>query len=255
MLTAAPTTYGEECTPYFLAILAEQKAASILPQFITVPEVTLPNGTIVPSFQVGQYACTKGENNQVTVTADAAPWVRISYHKAVELCKASGFKLITETQWLAIAYDAAQQPANWTKGAVGKGDLFQGVRKGTVSSAQPGNVEPTDKTERRWLVLSNGERICDFNGNVFQWVFDDVQGDEQGLIAKPFAKESPSLATASYPSLKKGMGWRPDAGRDWYGYVLIRGSDWRSDDNAGAFRLDDGWPDGEYDNLGFRCTK
>ena len=32
--------------------------------FITVPETTLPNGIVVPSFMVGQYACTKSPENQ-----------------------------------------------------------------------------------------------------------------------------------------------------------------------------------------------
>lgn len=230
-------------------------AAAVADCFINVPDVTLPNGDIVPSFRVGQYAATRGADGKATVTADAAPWVQINFADAKQACAAAGYGLITETQWLAIAWDASQQDCNWTKGKVGEGKLFRGIRKGKVSEAQPGNVEPASAKERRWLTLSNGERICDFNGNVFQWVFDDVQGDEAGLIAKAFAADSPSLATAPYSSETKGMGWRPDAGANWSGYALVRGGCWLSESHAGAFRLSSDWPGNAYDGVGFRCTQ
>lgn len=223
--------------------------------FIQVPETTLPGGVIVPAFSVGQYACTQGEDGKAAITADAAPWVRINFAEAKAACEKADYKLITELQWLAIAWNASQQDCNWTKGKVGEGKLFRGIRKGNVSSAQPGNVEPTDKKERRWLTLSNGERICDLNGNVWQWVFDDVQGNEAGLIARSFDKESPSIAVAPYPSEEKGMGWRPSAGTNWSGRALIRGGCWCSGSRAGAFYLLCGWPDHRGDHVGFRCTK
>jgi hypothetical protein len=137
-------------------------------KFVTVPETTLPNGTIVPSFEVGQYACSKDAENKLAINADGNPWVRISYHDARNSALDAGIKLITELQWLAIAHNAAYQDCNWTKGKVGEGKLFRGLHKSNVSRAQPGNHEPTDPKERRWLTLSNGERICDMNGNLYQ---------------------------------------------------------------------------------------
>jgi len=132
--------------------------------FITVPEVTLPNGTVVPSFQVGQFACGKGEDGKAIITPGAKPWVSINYHEARQVCADSGFALITELQCL--------------------------------------------------------------NGNVYQWVFDNVQGDITGVIASDFAEDSPSITTAPYPSEEKGMGnyevW------DWSGRALIRGGCWYS---------------------------
>ncbi len=223
-------------------------------RFITVPETTLPGGIVVPSFQVGQFACTQGEDGKAAVSETDAPWVRINYHAAIKACEASGYKLITERQWLAIAYNAAMQDANWTKGKVGDGKLFRGLRKGNVGSAQPGNCQPEDAKERRWLTLSNGERICDLNGNVWQWVFDDVQGDEQGLPSI-IESDSISLTTAPYPSMEKGMGWRPDSRRDWSGGALVRGGAWRSGSDAGAFGLGSGWPGHGSGDVGFRCTK
>lgn len=223
--------------------------------FIAAPETTLPNGVVVPSFHVGQFAATKGLDGKAAVASDAAPWVRVNFKAAIKACEAAGYKLITELQWLAIAWDASQQDCNWTKGKVGEGNLFRGIRKDKFGSAQPGNVVPDDAKERRWLTLSNGERICDLNGNVWQWVFDDVQGDADGLIAKAFDKESPSIATAPYPCEEKGMGWRPSAGANGSGYALFRGGFWSSESYAGAFFLSGVWPGNECGNVGFRCTK
>lgn len=233
---------------------AELAAPASVADFLTVPETTLPNGLVVPAFRVGRYLASKSAAGLPQSTVDSEPWVSISYHAARQACANSGFALITETQWLSIAWNASQQDANWTGGAVGVGSLFQGLRNGNVSRAMPGSYQPKDHDERRWLQLSNGECICDFNGNAFQWVFDNVQGDESGLIAKAFAVDSPSLTTAPYPSMEKGMGWRPPAGRDWSGRALIRGGYWYSGSGAGAFDLAYGWPDYANDYVGFRCT-
>lgn len=222
--------------------------------FITVPEVTLPNGTIVPSFQVGQYPTSKDDAGAAVVTAFGVPWVEINYHDAKAAAAAAGFNLITELQWLALAHDIANQDANWTGGKVGQGKLYQGLHKWTAEEPQPGTYEPADPEERTWHALSNGERIYHFSGNVFSWVFDDVQGDESGLVSKSFAKDSPSITTAPAPSMEQGVGWLPRAGADWSGYALVRGGYWYSDANAGVFRLGDVWPDLESDRIGCRCT-
>ncbi|MCK9985649.1 MAG: hypothetical protein AzoDbin1_02121 [Azoarcus sp.] len=222
--------------------------------FVTVPETTLPDGYIVPSFQVGQYLCSKGEDGKAVVTPEGAPWVRINYRAAREACQAAGFTLITERQWLAIAHNAAAQDCNWTSGKVGEGELFQGLRNWTVEEAQPGSFESSDEIERRWLTLSNGERICDLNGNAYQWVFDDVQGDEEGIVARAFDEASPSLQ-APFPRMTKGMGWRPMSGADWSGGALFRGGYWGSYSNAGVFCLSYVWRGSEYGFVGFRCTK
>lgn len=224
-------------------------------EYITVPEVTLPNGTIVPSFRVAKYPMARGENAIPISGAAEKPWHSISYHSVRAVVERAGLDLLRETQWLAIAWDISQQDINWTGGKVGKGDLIQGVRNGHVRSAQAGDYEPNNKTERTWHQLSNGERIYHFGGNLYQWVFDDVQGDENGVVAREFAEDSPSIATAPHPSMKKGMGWRPDAGTDWSGSALIRGGFWCSGSLAGVFYLDGVWPDRRFGNVGFRCTQ
>lgn len=221
-------------------------------QFIVVPETTLPSGLVIPSFSYGKYLCSKGADGKVVVTAEGTPWVSINFAEAKEACEESGFSLVTETQELAIRHNAAQQDCNWTKGKVGEGKIFRGLRKGTVSSAQPGTYQSPDAKERRVLTLSNGEQVVDPNGNAFTWVFDDVQGTADGLTGIIKA-DSPSLTTAPYPSLEKGIGWRPSGEANWSGYALIRGGYWYGS-NAGVFNLSSDGPEARVDNVGFRCT-
>ena len=137
---------------------------------------------------------------------------------------------------------------------MGEGNVFQGLHKGNVDGVQAAGYESDDEEERRWHQLSNGERIFDFSGHAYTWVFDDVQGDESGIVAKAFAKDSPSI-TAPFPRAEKGMGWRPNVGADWSGNALIRSGYWSSGCSAGVFSLGYGFPDREWGGVGFRCTK
>jgi hypothetical protein len=220
--------------------------------YITIPETTLPNGHVEPAFQVGQFLCSKGADGKAQVTADGTPWVRIKFADAKAACEAIGASLITETQALAIAHNVAAQDCNWTKGKVGEGKLFRGLRKGNVSSAQPGTYESTDPKERRWVTLSNGERICDINGNAYSWIFDNMQGF--GGLSGIIEADSMSLQ-APFPSQEKGMGWRPSSRCDWSGGALVRGGCWFSASFAGVFYLSYVWHGGGGGFVGFRCTK
>ena len=223
------------------------------PAFIPVPESVLPNGLTVPAFRVAQYHCGRNADGQAIVSPDVAPWVGINYHAARQACTAIGAALLTETQALAIAHNLAAQPANWTGGAVGEGVLRQGLRNGTVDDPQPASLEPGDPDESRWFTLFTGERICDFSGNVFSWIFDDIQGNADGITDRAFAEDSPSLQ-APFARMTKGMGWRPSAGTNWSGRALLRGGCWYSESDAGVFRLDLGWPGSAFGGVGFRCT-
>jgi hypothetical protein len=223
--------------------------------FVTVPEVTLPNGVVVPSFKVGQYYCSKGADGKAAVTAQGKPWVRINYAEARQACADVGGALLTELQALAIAFDVSQQDVNWTGGKVGTGALIQGLHNDSVNAGQAGDYIQYDEGEDRFFTLSNGQVICDVAGNVCGWIFDNVQGDEHGLVAKAFAEDSPSIATAPYPSMKMGVGWRPAAGDDWSGGALVRGGCWGGGAYAGVFYLGVGWPVFRLGPVGFRCTK
>ncbi|RFP32456.1 SUMF1/EgtB/PvdO family nonheme iron enzyme [Duganella sp. BJB476] len=230
-------------------------ASAVAALFATVPAVTFPDGSVEPSFQVATYLTSKGEDGTPTISASAAPWVEINYHDAVAAAAGAGLTLITERQYLALAIDIASVAANWTGGAVGEGDLKQGLRNGDFDEAQAGDVIPESTDEDRWFTLSNGERICDAAGNAYSWVFDNVQGDAQGLIAGEFQADSLSITTAPFPSLERGMGWRPRGGAAWSGFALVRGGYWFDGDVAGVFRLRCTRPRDSDDFVGFRCTK
>ncbi len=254
----ALAAYAKSCAndyPVLAADLRTKCQSLQKDEFAQVPETTLPNGHVEPAFLVGKYLSGRGDAGQLVVNAEAAPWVEIDYHAARAAAEAAGYKLITETQYLALAYNIANVAANWSSGIVGEGSLQQGLRNDSVDEAQPGTFISNDEDETRVFTLSNGETVYDVAGNAYSWVFDNVQGDENGLIAKSFAADSPSITTAPAPSMQKGVGWYPSAGSDWSGHALVRGGYWDSGDYAGVFRLGGGHPGCVNDGVGFRCTK
>lgn len=220
--------------------------------FVTVPETTLPNGLVVPAFQVSQFHVAQDENGAPVVNQELAPWVEIDFAEAKQQCEAMGSQLIRETQALALAWNVFNVAANWSGGVVGEGKLSMGLHDDYDLDEAPTGVY---EQGNRGFLLSTGETVFDVAGLVYTWVFDDVQGDDDGLVVKAFAEDSPSIATAPYPSMEKGVGWRPNAGANWSGFALVRGGRWRSESDAGVFRLRDGWPGFEYVGVGFRCTK
>jgi len=237
------------------ADMAVMAAVRVLPAgFVAVPATTLPGGVVVPAFAVARWLAAQGPDGQVLLSETAPPWVCVGYHAARLACARAGFGLLTELQALAIAHDIAGQAANWTGGAVGAGSLVQGLHRGRFDAAQPACVASPDPLERRWFVLSNGERIVDAAGNAFSWVVDDVQGNEEGLVAHTFAPGSPTLATAPGAPMQLGLGWWPRAGRSWWGRALARGGSWSSQQGAGVFTVVDERPQAERAYVGFRCT-
>ena len=227
--------------------------------FATLPETTLPGGLVVPAFQVSKFLARAGENGSILLDGFGAPLVNVTYHTARELAAAAGYELIKESQALSLAYNLSQVGRIWFCGSVGEGAMYQGLRLDIddFDEALSFGYVSADATERREFYLADDSVVFDAAGNCYTWVFDDVQGDEHGIVARAFAKDSPSITTAPHPSMEKGVGWYPDAGRDWSGYALIRGGCWCSDDRAGVFRLDFDWPGLAYDyvGVGFRCTK
>lgn len=242
VLKASPSLFGE-----LLATASDDC-------FVTVPETRLVDGSVVPAFQVAQYLAGKDAHGKLVINAEATPWTNISYRQARAVCAAAGYQLITERQWLAIAWTVANLDTNWTGGKVGQGELLQGIRNGHVSAALPGKVLAQDETECRRLLLTSGDPLIDFNGNAFSWVYDDVQGDAEGLVKDRIAADSLSLQ-APYPSLEKGMGWRPRGECQGSGNALIRGGFWYSESLAGVFSLGGGWPGNAVVYVGFRRTK
>lgn len=223
-------------------------------EYITVPGRTLCNGLVVPEFKVMAYPAAFGEAGVPVSVPDLKPWVNVSYYQAKEAAERAGLGLLRESQAIALVHDIIEQDENWTSGKVGKGRLYAGLHKGSVSGPQAGNYEPSDPEERTWYVLSNGERIYHWSGNVWQWIFDDLHGDENGIIAERFEKGDPSI-TCPYSPKEKGIGMYPKAGSDWSGSAPVRGCRWGGGAFVGAFSLGGSAPTNSgYDGVGFRCT-
>ena len=222
-------------------------------QFVTVPGRTLSNGQFVPSFMCGKYFSALDDGGNVVVTEAAVPKVRINYAAARKACADAGFALLTLAQSTALALDVASVPENWSGGQVGDGALMQGLHLGTARGAVDGTYVASNEAERRGFKLSTGDVIFDVAGHLYTWLFDDVQGDGDGLIVNAFAADSPAV-NAPFPALEKGMGWYPDADDDWSGRALLRGGFWFSGSHAGVFSLNVDSPDYDGNYVGFRCT-
>lgn len=237
--------------------------------FVVVPETVLPNGEVVESFLVSQFLCTPGKINmqsgasfslgkrQAASIGHGIPWTNITFFDAKKACEASGYSLLTERQWLAIAWNCTAVDANWTGGKRGKGNLIQGLIGGEIAQPQPISYTVDLPHCRRWLLLSNDELIFDFGGNAEHWVFDDIHGDQDGLVAPEWIdKDDISFQAPARPK-QRGTGWRPnpEIGHPCKRMALVRGGCWSSSMGGGIFALTDAAPMYAHLNRGFRCTK
>lgn len=222
--------------------------------YIRFPRCTLPGGLVVEAFEVAQYMNCVDVDGKAYVSETEKPPVRINFADARKACQAAGGDVIKGSQHLALAWDIVNQDQNWTGGKVGQGHVYRGLHKGTVSGAQNNDYASSDPDERRWHVLSTGDRIYDFAGHLYSWMVNDLPGNTNGLAGK-IPADSPYLTTASQFSQGQGMGYRPDGARDWSGDALIRGGCWSGGGSAGVFSLGYVWPDYGGYYVGFRCTK
>jgi hypothetical protein len=257
----ALAAYAQSCADEFPELAADLRAkvraaAGIVNDFVIVPETTLPGGLVVPAFEVSQFHIAKGDDGQPVIDAERAPWVEVNFEEAKAACAAMGGQLIRETQALALAWNIFNVADNWSGGAVGEGTLLQGLHDDDdLDEAPTGVYTHPDRDQRRAFKLSNGQIVYDAAGTVFSWIFDDVQGDEQGLVARAIGADSPSITTAPLAAKNKGIGWQPAPGTDWSSLALVRGGCWYSVGRAGVFNLDGGWPGYRGGRVGFRCTK
>lgn len=115
--------------------------------------------------------------------AAGAPWTAISQSGAIALAAAAGGHLITESEWMAIAADVLSIKYNWSSGKPGTGYIFQGHVDGNPAQAIAASDDDNDglagftggtgavvgSNSQRVLILSSGDAIWDFSGNVAEW--------------------------------------------------------------------------------------
>lgn len=215
---------------------------------------------------------------KVISTANGAPLVLISQTQAIAFSP-TGYHLITNAEWMAIARNIELVSANWANGAVGS--LISaggGLKRGNVGNLDSVGYDGTDpeygtgRNAKAQLTLSNGESIWDLSGNVWEWTNDTITGANQpDVTGQTGFNWREFTALTSYGSLTydayRPLGSTYDAtygvGRIYHSsdsavatvYAFRRGGDWGDTSYAGAFAAHlNGTPGNAGVDIGFRCA-
>jgi hypothetical protein len=277
--------------------VADATTSSVLlscpPNFISVPE-RLPYTTdpfCISKYEMkilGQVDGDQVYNSAFVAEArpDGTPWVNVDRELAALECQALGFgyDLVSNDQWQTIAQNTELQKSNWTANTVGVEMMFRGHSDTFPSSALPvlNAQDPFDQTgnfteqfpgsgreQRRTLILSNGELIWDFTGNVWEWVRDD------STSYYGFDNYFSQISQSSHPTLVNGRTTKTQFGPagnytglgltqygglgfawvNWNSGAILRGGSWNEVTTAGVFatQLSSNSKNLGTD-LGFRCT-
>lgn len=236
--------------------------------FVGVPQMKIPvetNGATltVPAFCVAQYVTGSGN---ALGTATTTPYVSVSWDTIQGgSCNSmsTGAMLIRESQWMALAHNILLVGSNWTGGAVDSGDVKDGLNNSEcgIAAAASYNSCPDASAPGRERTLTNGNKVYDIGGNIYQWTYHDGVGGSAGK----FGNITRDQTAAPYNSQTRGLGLIPDsvAGNAsytlpytaWAGGAPLRGGYWVSGVNAGPFLLSSVAPSLASTYRGFRCTK
>ena len=123
--------------------------------------------------------------NIVTSTANGtAPWGSIRLSDAQSNCSSLGvgYHLLRDREWVAIANNAASVAANWNTSVIGAGSLYIG-NIGVNSSVSYDGDDPDNFTSNSTarLILSNGQSIWHFSGNVWEWTDGTLFENKTGI--------------------------------------------------------------------------
>ncbi len=273
--------YSTVVNPQYYELIYEEETIpdDCPPYWIRVPGNTLYH---TRTFCVMQYeAKIKGQDNgNQTYSASyepesrisGTPWVNISQINAKSECESIGAHLITEDEWLTIVRNIELQPANWTLGSVGSGQIPRG--NSDTSAAMDGTDSLTD-IHKRTLTLSNGEVIWDIAGNVWDWTDATILGkDEPKGVANPtsfgwyqysnlysYGAISPERLLPLNPTWNTNQGYgqiyTSGAPTNTTTYAFLRGGDWGYGAYAGvlALYLRSGTSTANSSAFGFRCAR
>ncbi len=272
-------------------------------------EARLDNGFI------SNAGCEEGDElNMSTATLqhepEISPLININMCAAKRICVNSGGHLITNNEWMTIARNIEQVEDNWTGGSQGvgvikRGNIGRGSNLENYIIPEGGYMLESgflfggiidfgeNRNELAKLILSNGEEIWDFSGNLEEWVdltiIESCDGDcNSGNDTGGVQHESPGFENLTekdwyeftdltrsglltYNQIKpfnnynseQGVGKiyiTPGKANSKYGYTsnvhgVVRGGTYFDDNAAGVFAMNFRWgPDYFSDSIGFRCA-
>jgi len=221
------------------------------------------------STQNGMGICTGNITDVGRAVSIPSGWsmADVTFSQAKDFCQRVGAHLITNAEWMTIARNSEnvvssdEYYSNWSTGTIGEGYMPEGIRGNDLADEAIEEYFPLyhDHPSRRTLILSTGERIWDFAGNVSEWVDTtcDSQYDNPGsTVTWDYGDlanyELPMSGPSSTAFASHGIGGY--LGCTEIGNTFIRGGSATGDAGIYNLELDHG---GAYINtlLGFRCVK
>jgi len=207
-------------------------------------------------------------NTNVLSSPYGSPIAGVTHDQAKAICSSLGAHLITNQEWMTIARNAEQVAQNWSGGSVGSGCLFRG-NVGSNDNCGYNGQDPEkgiNRNQKAKLKLSNGEEIWDLAGNVWEHVQKDASDtlvnnlpSDGGAAGWRWIEHTAitSYGDLSYDEIRpSNSAWNSVQGMGRiYTYngasanrVLLRGGNWCSGADAGAFTLYLDWSTGDQLN-------
>ncbi|MCK9578107.1 prepilin-type N-terminal cleavage/methylation domain-containing protein [bacterium] len=221
--------------------------------------------------------------------SSGTPWVNINQTQAIAECSAlgSGYHLITNAEWTAIARNITAQASNWSTGTVGSGVLSRGYSASTTNASDgfTNNAAAPNTgtgyeyntaantlgssgnfTLKRTHNLQNNQIIWDLAGNVWEWNSDTctqgtgtgnwynsgawIEWNDSNLTDYELGIAGPSPVYTSSQNVGRYCGCTTT------GNGLFRGGNWYYGLSSGVLALNFDFPSSSFGvTIGFRCTK
>ena len=220
----------------------------------------------------------KNMSGVATSRGGMSSWVNIDHVSAVAACAAlgAGAHLLTIAEAQTINRNIEAQSANWADGTIGSlvsagGGLKRGNIGITDSASYNGGGPESgpNRNPKAKLVLSNGEEIWDWSGNVWEWIYGagaaGTLGTPNGVTFETsgWAAWSVVVLNEERPILgPSNSSWTDAHGMGmFYGGgttgVMLRGGSTADGAEAGVFALDvmSSPTDSSHSNIGFRCAR